>query len=134
MQLTGNTTSLDEKLDGLLSLLMQETEEKTSIPMAQFHNHYGSLFGDELTPLEDILFEDGFIRATVGTDGLYVEITGPGAEFMAKGGYSRAIREEMVSHEDALRAQKIAKSWNKVVLICFVVAMAFCFYLRHRSA
>ena len=52
---------------------------------------------------------------------------------MAKGGYSREIREEMISHEDALRAQKIAKSWNKVVMIGFVVAMAICFYLRHRS-
>jgi hypothetical protein len=134
MQLTGNPAGLDEKLDGLLSLLMQEFEEKGSISMAGFREQYGELFGNELDYLEDILFEDGFIRSIVGPRGLFVEITSQGMQFMARGGYSSEIREEMISHEDALRAQRIAKSWNKVVLIGFIVAMVFCFYLRHRPA
>jgi hypothetical protein len=133
MQLTGKITGLDEKLDGLLSLLMNEFEESGSISPALFQSRYGDLFGDDLDDLQDILFEDGLIRGIVCPEGLSIEITSRGMQFMAKGGYSREIREEMISHEDALRAQKIAKSWNKVVLAGFVVAMAICFYLRHRS-
>jgi hypothetical protein len=62
-----------------------------------------------------------------------MEITPKGMQFMAKGGYSREIREEMVSHEDALRAQETAKNWNKIVIIGFIIAIAICFYLRHRG-
>jgi len=132
-QLTGKITGLDEKLDGLLSLLMNEFEETGNISPALFHGRYSDLFGSDLDDLQDILFEDGLIRGIVCPEGLSIEITSKGMQFMAKGGYSREIREEMISHEDALRAQKIAKSWNKVVLIGFVVAMTICFYLRHRS-
>jgi hypothetical protein len=134
MQLTGKITGLDEKLDGLLSLLMHEYEEANTVPMALFHDRYGEFFGEDLPGLQEILFEDGLVRGIVGTEGLSMEITQKGLQFMAKGGYSREIREEMISHEDALRAQKIARSWNKVVVAGFVVAMAICFYLRHRSA
>ena len=134
MQLTGKIHGLDEKLDGLLSLLMRELEETGIIPLALFHDRYGELFGNDLDDLQEILFEDGLIRGVVGPGGgLSVEITPRGTQFMAKGGYSSEIREEMISHEDALRAQKIAKTWNKVVMIGFVAAMAVCFYLRHRS-
>lgn len=133
MQLTGKIGGLDEKLDGLLSLLMNEFEESGNISMAVFRSRYAEIFGDDLENLQDILFEDGLIRGIVGPDGLSIEITSRGMQFMARGGYSKDIREEMISHEDALRAQKIAKTWNKVVLIGFIVAMAICFYLRHRS-
>lgn len=133
MQITGKITGLDEKLDGLLSLLMNEFEENGNVSLTVFHGRYSELFGSDLDGLQDILFEDGLIRGIVGPEGLSIEITPRGTQFMAKGGYSREIREEMISHEDALRAQKIAKSWNKVVLIGFVVAMTICFYLRHRS-
>lgn len=134
MQLTGKSTGLDEKLDGLLSLLMHEFEEASTVPLTLFHDRYGELFGDDLDGLQEILFEDGLVRAIVGPDGLGMQITPKGMQFMAKGGYSREIREEMISHEDALRAQKTAKSWNKVVIIGFIIAMAICFYLRHRSS
>ncbi len=134
MQLTGKITGLDEKLDGLLSLLMHEFEESSTIPLAVFHDRYGELFGNDLDGLQEILFEDGLVRGIVGPEGLSMEITPKGLQFMAKGGYSREIREEMISHEDALRAQKMAKNWNRVVMIGFVVAMAICFYLRHRSS
>jgi len=133
MQLTGKITGLDEKLDGLLSLLMHEFEEASTVPLALFHDRYGELFGEDLDGLQEILFEDGLVRGIVGPEGLAMEITPKGMQFMAKGGYSREIREEMISHEDALRAQKTAKNWNKVVIIGFIVAMAICFYLRHRS-
>jgi hypothetical protein len=133
MQLTGNITGLDEKLDGLLSLLMHEFEEASTVPLALFHDRYGELFGEDLDGLQEILFEDGLVRGIVGPEGLAMEITPKGMQFMAKGGYSREIREEMISHDDALRAQKTAKNWNKVVIIGFVVAIAICFYLRHRS-
>jgi radical SAM superfamily enzyme YgiQ (UPF0313 family) len=112
---------------------MKDFEEKNSIPLGLFHDRYGEFFGEDLERLEEILFEDGCIRGTVGPEGLSIEISPKGMQFMSKGGYSSEIREEMISHEDALRAQKIAKKWNKVVLAGFVVAMAFCFYLRHRS-
>ena len=133
MQLTGNITGLDEKLDGLLSLLMHEFEEASTVPLALFHDRYGELFGEDLDGLQEILFEDGLVRGIVGPEGLAMEITPKGMQFMAKGGYSREIREEMISHDDALRAQKTVKNWNKVVIIGFVVAIAICFYLRHRS-
>src|ERR1017187_7115152 len=100
MQLTGKSTGLDEKLDGLLSLLMHEFEEASTVPLTLFHDRYGELFGNDLDGLQEILFEDGLVRAIVGPDGLGMQITPKGMQFMAKGGYSREIREEMISHED----------------------------------
>ncbi|MDP4128898.1 MAG: hypothetical protein Q8918_01115 [Bacteroidota bacterium] len=134
MQLTGKITGIDEKLDGLLSLMMHEFEEASTVPLALFHNRYGDLFGEDLDELQEILFEDGLIRGFVGPEGLSMEITPKGSQFMARGGYSREIREEMISHEDALRAQKAVKNWNRIVIAGFVVAMVICFYLRHRSS
>jgi len=133
MQLTSKTPGLDEKLDGLLSLIMNEYEEQPAIPLDGFYDRYGEFFGDELHSLQEILFEDGLIRCFVGPEGLELEITQKGIGFMAKGGYSSEIREEMISHEDALRAQKNNKIWNTLVTIGFLVAIAVCFYLRHRS-
>jgi hypothetical protein len=133
MQLTRKTPGLDEKLDGLLSLLMHEFEDVPAIPLAGFYERYGEFFGDELDNLQEILFDDGLIRCFVGPDGLEMEITHKGIGFMAKGGYSSAIREEMISHDDALRVQKNGKFWNNLVTFGFVVAIAICFYLRHRS-
>jgi hypothetical protein len=52
---------------------------------------------------------------------------------MAKGGYSSEIREEMICHDDALRAQKTNRLWNTLVTVGFIMAIIFCFYLRHRS-
>jgi hypothetical protein len=133
MQLTSKTPGLDEKLDGLLSLIMHEYEDQPAIPLAGFYDRYGEFFGDELHNLQEILFEDGLIRCFVGPEGLELEITQKGIGFMAKGGYSSEIREEMISHEDALRTQKNNKIWNTVVTVGFMLAIAVCFYLRHRS-
>jgi len=132
MELTRKTPGLDEKLDGLLSLLMQEFEECPAIPMADFYNRYSGFFGEELQSLQEILFEDGLVKCFVGPDGLELEITHKGIGFMARGGYSREIREEMLSHDDALRAQKNNRIWNTIVAIGFLTAVAVCFYLRHR--
>ena len=67
MQLTGKIHGLDEKLDGLLSLLMNEFEETAMFHSAGlFHGRYGELFGNDLDGLQDILFEDGLIRGIVG--------------------------------------------------------------------
>lgn len=132
MQLTSKTSGLDEKLDGLLSLLMQEFEDQPAIPMARFYDRYGEFFGEDLHSLQEILFEDGLVRCFVGRDGLELEITHKGIGFMAKGGYSSEIREEMISHEDAVRSKKKVQFWNSVVTIFFIIAIAICFYLRHR--
>jgi hypothetical protein len=134
MELTSKTPGLDEKLDGLLSLLMHEFEDTATIPMAAFYDRYGEFYGDELHNLQEILFEDGLVKCFVGPDGLELEITHKGIGFMAKGGYSREIREEMICHDDALRAQKNYKLWHALVTIGFMVAIAACLYLRHRSA
>ncbi len=134
MQLTRKTSGQDEKLDGLLSLLMHEFEDTPAIPVSGFYDRYGEFFGDELHSLQEILFEDGLIRCFVGPDGLEMEITHKGIGFMAKGGYSREIREEMICHDDALRVQKNTKFWNTLVTIGFTAAIAVGFYLRHRTA
>ena len=134
MQLTSKTPGLDEKLDGLLSLLMHEFEDQPAIAMEGFYDRYGEFFGEELHNLQEILFEDGLIRCSVGPRGLEMEITPEGVRFMAKGGYSREIQEEMVSHDDALRAQKNNKFWNTVVTIAFFIAIGIGFIIRHRAA
>jgi hypothetical protein len=133
MQLTRKTPGQDEKLDGLLSLLMHEFEDVPAIPLAGFYERYGEFFGDELDHLQEILFDDGLIRCFVGPDGLEMEITHKGIGFMAKGGYSSDIREEMISHDDALRVQKNGRFWNNLVTVAFVIAIAICFYLRHKA-
>ena len=133
MQLTSKIPGLDEKLDGLLSLIMHEYEDQPAIPLARFYDRYSEFFGEELNNLQEILFDDGLIRCFVGKNGLELEITGKGINFMAKGGYSRAIREEMISHDDALRVQKNNRIWNTVITIGFVIAIIICFYLRHRT-
>ena len=134
MQLTSKTPGLDEKLDGLLSLIMHEYEDQPAITLAKFYDRYSEFFGDELDRLQEILFDDGLIRCFVGNNGLELEITSKGINFMAKGGYSRAIREEMISHDDALRAQKNNRTWNTVITVAFVTAIIICFYLRHRPS
>ena len=133
MQLTSKTHGLDEKLDGLLSLIMHEYEDQPAIPLARFYDRYSEFFGEELHNLQEILFEDGLIRCYVGKKGLELEITAKGINFMAKGGYSSEIREEMICHDDALRAQKNNRIWNTLITIGFVTAIIVCFYLRHRS-
>src|SRR5450631_541882 len=133
MQLTSKTSGLDEKLDGLLSLIMHEYEDQPAIPLARFYDRYSEFFGEELHNLQEILFEDGLIRCYVGKKGLELEITAKGINFMAKGGYSSDIREEMICHDDALRAQKNNRIWNTLITIGFVTAIIVCFYLRHRS-
>ncbi len=132
MQLTSKTPGLDEKLDGLLSLLMHEVEDQPAIAMEGFYDRYGEFFGDELHNLQEILFEDGLVRCFVGQDGLELEITQKGISFMAKGGYSSEIPEEMISHDDALRARKKSAFWNNLITTAFVIAIIICFYLRHR--
>jgi hypothetical protein len=133
MELKSKTPGLDEKLDGLLSLLMHEFEDLPAIPMAVFYDRYGEFYGEELDNLQEILFEDGLVKCFVGPDGLELEITHKGIGFMAKGGYSCAIREEMICHDDALREQKHHKFWNTLVTIGFTIAIIACLYLRHRS-
>lgn len=133
MQLTSKTPGLDEKLDGLLSLLMHEHEDQPAIPMARFYDRYGEFFGEDLLNLQEILFEDGLIRCFVGKKGLELEITSKGINFMAKGGYSREIREELICHDDALRLQENNRFWNTLLTAGFLIAIAICFYLRHRS-
>ena len=88
MQLTSKTPGLDEKLDGLLSLLMQEFDDKPTIPLDGFYDRYGEFFGEELHNLQEILLEDGLVLCFVGPRGLELEITDKGIDFMAKGGYS----------------------------------------------
>ena len=132
MQLTSKTPGLDEKLDGLLSLIMHEYEDQPAIPLARFYDRYSEFFGEELNNLQEILFEDGLVRCFVGQDGLELEISQKGISFMAKGGYSSDIREEMISHEDALRARKKSVFWNNLITTAFIIAIAICFYLRHR--
>jgi hypothetical protein len=134
MELTSKTPGLDEKLDGLLSLLMHEFEDQPTIGLSGFYDRYSEFFGEELHNLQEILFEDGLVRCYVGLQGLELEITNKGIGFMAKGGYSREIREEMIYHDDALRSRKNIRFWNTVVTIGFLAAIAICFYLRHRSA
>jgi hypothetical protein len=133
MQLTSKNPGQDEKLDGLLSLIMHEFEDQPAIPLAGFYDRYSEFFGEELHNLQEILFEDGLIRCIVGSNGLEMEITHKGIGFMAKGGYSREIREEMICHDDALLARKNSRFWNTLVTIGFTIAIAVCFYLRHRS-
>lgn len=134
MQLTSKIHGQDEKLDGLLSLLMNETVDQMHIaPQLGFYDRYSEFFGEELNSLQEILFEDGLIRCNVGLHGLEMEITAKGIDFMAKGGYSSEIREEMICHDNALRTQKTNKFWNTVVTIAFFTAIAVGFYLRHRS-
>ena len=132
MQLTSKTPGLDEKLDGLLSLLMHEFEDHPAIAMDGFYDRYGEFFGEELHNLQEILFEDGLVRCFVGQEGLELEITQKGISFMAKGGYSSEIREEMISHDDALRARKKSAFWNNLITTAFIIAIVVCFYLRHK--
>lgn len=135
MQLTSETSGQDEKLDGLLSLLMHEYEgNKPSVPQIRFYERYSDFFGEELHSLQEILFEDGLIRCSVGPEGLEMEITPKGISFMSKGGYSSAIREEMICHDDALRVQKNHKFWNTVVTVAFLLAITIGYYLRHKQA
>jgi len=134
MQLTSKTSGLDEKLDGLLSLLMHEFEDQPAIAMGVFYDRYGEFFGEELDYLQEILFEDGLVRCFVGRDGLELEITQKGISFMARGGYSSEIREEMISHDDAVRAKKKSVFWNNLITTVFMIAIAICFYLRHKAA
>jgi hypothetical protein len=134
MQLTSKIPGQDEKLDGLLSLLISETADRVpAAPKTGFYDRYSEFFGEELTSLQDILFEDGLIRCRVGLNGLEMEITSKGIDFMAKGGYSSEIREEMICHDNALRSQKTHKFWNTVVTVAFFTAIAIGFYIRHRS-
>lgn len=133
MEVTRKISGQNEKLDGLLSLLMQEFEEFPTISMASFYDRYGGFFGDELHQLQEILLEDGLVKCFVGPDGLELEITHKGIGFMARGGYSREIQDEMLSHDYALQAQKNNRIWNTVVAIGFFTAIAVCFYLRHRT-
>ena len=133
MELTSKTSVLDEKLDGLLSLLMHDFEDVPAIPLTDFHDRYGEFFGEELYNLQEILFEDGLVRSFVGPEGLELEITHMGVAFMAKGGYSRAIREEMVSHDDALRAHKKNRIFHILITIFFMAAIAICFYLHKKT-
>ncbi len=133
MQLTSKTTGQDEKLDGLLSLLMREYEDFPTIPLEGFYDRYSEFFGEELHHLQEVLFDDELVRCFVGPEGLEMEITQKGIGFMAKGGYSREIREEMICHDDALRAQKNNRLWNTLVAIGFMAAIIICFYIRHKS-
>ena len=133
MELTSRTPGLDEKLDGLLSLLIYEFDDQPAIPLAGLYDRYGEFFGEELYNLQEILFEDGLVRCFVGPNGLELEITHKGIGFMAKGGYSREIREEMICHDDALRNRRNNRIWNTLFAIGFIMAIAICFYLRHRS-
>ena len=133
MELTSKTPGLDEKLDGLLSLLMHEFEDQPAIPLARFYDRYGEFFGDELHSLQEILLEDGLVKCFVGSDGLELEITHKGIGFMAKGGYSRAIREEMICHDDALRSRKNYRLLNVLITIGFLTAIAVCFYLNQKT-
>jgi hypothetical protein len=133
MELTSKTPGLDEKLDGLLSLLIYEFDDQPAIPLAGLYDRYGEFFGEELYKLQEILFDDGLVRCFVGPNGLELEITHKGIGFMAKGGYSSEIREEMICHDDALRDRRKNRIWNTLFAIGFVVAIAICFYLRHRS-
>lgn len=133
MELTSKTSGLDEKLDGLLSLLMHEFEDVPAIPLNDFYNRYGDFFGEELHNLQEILFEDGLVRCFVGPGGLEMEITHKGIGFMAKGGYSREIREEMVSHDDALRTRKNNRILHIIITICFMTAIAICIYLHQKT-
>jgi hypothetical protein len=111
---------------------MHEYEDQPAIAMGGFYDRYGEFFGDELHNLQEILFEDGLVRCFVGQDGLELEITQKGISFMAKGGYSSEIREEMINHDDALKAKKKSAFWNNLITTAFVIAIAICFYLRHR--
>ena len=92
-----------------------------------------NFFGEELHNLQEILFEDGLVRCFVGPEGLELEITHKGIGFMAKGGYSRAIREEMVSHDDALRTRKNNRILHIIITICFMTAIAICIYLHKKT-
>jgi hypothetical protein len=133
MELTSKTSGLDEKLDGLLSLLMHDFEDVPAIPLADFHDRYGEFFGEELHNLQEILFEDGLVKCFVGPEGLELEITHKGIAFMAKGGYSHAIREEMISHDDALRTRKKSRILQILITIVFMAAIAICFYLHKKT-
>jgi hypothetical protein len=133
MELTSKTPGLDEKLDGFLSLLMHEFEDQPVIPLAGFYERYGEFFGDELHNLQEILFEDGLVRCFVGPNGLELEITRKGIGFMASGGYSREIREEIIYHDDALRTYKNNRIWNILISIAFMTAIGVCIYLHLRS-
>jgi hypothetical protein len=133
MELTSKTPGLDEKLDGLLSLLMHEFEELPAIPLRDFYDRYGGFFGEELHNLQEILFEDGYVRFFVGPEGLEMEITPKGINFMDKGGYSRTIREEMLCHDDALRAKKYSRLVYVLVTLGFLIAIGFCIYLHQKT-
>ena len=132
MELAGKKQGLDEKLDGLLSLLMHEFGDTSTVPLSVFNDRYAEFFGEELEDLQQILSQDGLVRFIVSPEGLLgTQITDVGLQFMARGGYSREIREEMISHEDAVRVQQNLKVWNWVVGAGFVFALGFCYYLRH---
>ena len=49
MELTSKTPGLDEKLDGLLSLLMHEFEDVPAIPLNDFYNRYGEFLRRRIT-------------------------------------------------------------------------------------
>lgn len=133
MQLTSKIPGLDEKLDGLLSLLMHEFEDLPAVPLREFYDRYGGFFGEELNNLQEILFEDGYVRFFVGPDGLEMEITPIGIGFMAKGGYSRAIREEMICHDDDLKAKKHSRLLLMLITFGFMIAIGICFYLHQKT-
>jgi hypothetical protein len=133
MELTSKTPGLDEKLDGLLSLLMHDFEDVPAIPLRDFYDRYGEFFGKELHNLQEILFEDGYVRYFVGPDGLEMEITPKGISFMDKGGYSRAIREEMICHDQDLRAKKHSRLVNFLVTLGFMIAIGICIYLHQKT-
>ena len=134
MQLTQKTSGQDEKLDGLLSLLMHEFEDIPSIPMSGFYDRYSEFFGEDLHNLQEILFEDGLVKCFVSADGLQLEITQKGIDFMSKGGYSSEIRDEMICHDHALLAQRNGRIWNTIVTVGFIAAICVSFYLRHKSS
>ena len=66
MQLTSKTPGLDEKLDGLLSLLTR-WYSNMSLPSGwqTFMCADGEFFGEDLHNLQEILFEDGLVRCFV---------------------------------------------------------------------
>jgi hypothetical protein len=133
MELIKTIPGRDAKLDGILALLFQECSGST-ISQQTFYENYGELFGEDFNDLQQILFEDGLVKSFVGPDGFEMEITRDGIDFMSTGGYSRDIREELIYHGAVLKSMRNLKTWNTVVLLCFFLALVFCFYLTHRKA
>ena len=131
MELIKSVPGRDAKLDGILALLLQECDG-TTIRQQVFYENYAELFGEEFPDLQTILFDDGLVKSFIGPDGFEMEITQDGIDFMSDGGYSRDIREELMYHGAVLKSLRNLKTWNTVVIICFFLAMIFCFYLTHK--